>query len=42
MIIYEWKCACEITIKADTEKQLEKAMARHYKLHAKANGWDTK
>jgi hypothetical protein len=39
MITYEWKCACDITIKSDSEKQLEKAMLRHYKIHAKANGW---
>ena len=42
MIVYEWKCACDITIKTDSEKQMDKAKERHYRIHAKEAGWDTK
>ena len=42
MISYEWTCACGITIKAETEKQIAKAKERHYAIHAKAAGWDYK
>jgi len=40
VIIYEWTCACQITIKADSEKQIAKAKQRHYLIHAKEAGWD--
>jgi len=42
MISFEWKCACEIIIKADSEKEMARAKERHYRIHAKEAGWDYK
>ena len=39
MITYEWTCACGITIKTTTDKQMDTAKERHYRKHAKAAGW---
>jgi hypothetical protein len=40
MITIEWQCACGITIKTSSEKQMDTAKDRHYRIHAKQFGWD--
>jgi hypothetical protein len=40
VIQYEWKCACDIVIKADSEKQMKEAKRKHYNNHAKESGWE--
>jgi hypothetical protein len=39
MISYEWQCACGITIKTSSEKQMNTAKDRHYRIHAAEQGW---
>ncbi len=40
MIVYRWTCACGITIEADTNKRINTAKERHYRIHAKEAGWE--
>jgi hypothetical protein len=39
VITFEWLCACGLTIKTTSEKQMVKAKDRHYRIHAANAGW---
>jgi hypothetical protein len=39
VITFEWLCACGLTIKTTSEKQMATAKDKHYRIHAANAGW---